>query len=134
MTRRPASKVASTPRFIWPTWQLPISLVLLPTIGFAGTDGAQLLARCDTVPSVSASSHPAESSRTPETAWCEGYIAGLSESHDGMGYCRRTQAERSPGFEREAVQRYLTEHRDRLHEPADTLVLDALRHAFPCLR
>ena len=131
MTRPARPKVT---RLLWPVWRFSASLVLLPTTGLAGTDGVQLMARCDAAPSVSASSKPAEPSRTPETAWCEGYIPGLSESHDGMGYCRRTQAERSPGFEREAVQRFLAEHRNRLHEPAAALVLDALRHAFPCLR
>ena len=132
---RPAPAIVTSPgRLIWPAWRFSASLVLLPSIGFAGTNGAQLLARCDAAPSVSASSNPAEPSRTPETAWCEGYITGLSESYVGMGYCRRTQAEHSTGFEREAVQRFLAEHRDRLHEPAATLVLDALRHAFPCLR
>ena len=131
MTRTARPKVT---RLFWPAWRFSASLAILPTIGFAGTDGVQLMARCDAASSVSASSRPAEPSRSPEAAWCEGYITGLSESNDGMGYCRRTQAERSPGFEREAVQRYLTDHRDRLHEPAATLVLDALRQAFPCLR
>ena len=131
MTRTAQPKVT---RLFWPAWRFSASLVLLPMTGLAGTDGSQLLTRCGAAPSVSARSNTAKPSRTPETAWCEGYITGLSESHDGMGYCRRTQAERSPGFEREAVQRYLTDHRDRLHEPAATLVLDALRHAFPCLR
>ena len=131
MTRTARPKVT---RLFWPAWRFSASLLLLPAIGLAGTDGSQLLTRCGAAPSVSASSHPTEPSRSPEAAWCEGYITGLSESHDGMGYCRRTQAERSPGFEREAVQRFLAEHRDRLHEPAAALVLDALRHAFPCLR
>ena len=131
MTRTARPKVT---RLFLPAWRFSASLLLLPAIGLAGTDGSQLLARCGAAPSVSASSRPTEPSRSPEAAWCEGYITGLSESHDGMGYCRRTQAERSPGFEREAVQRFLAEHRDRLHEPAATLVLDALRQAFPCLR
>ena len=131
MTRTARFKVT---RLFLPAWRFSASLLLLPAIGLAGTDGFQLLARCGAAPSVSASSRPTEPSRSPEAAWCEGYITGLSESHDGMGYCRRTQAERSPGFEREAVQRFLAEHRDRLHEPAATLVLDALRQAFPCLR
>jgi len=109
-------------------------LAILPAVSLAGTDGARLLARCGAAPAVSASSNPAEPSRIPATAWCEGYITGLSESHNGMGYCRRTQADRSPGFEREAVQRFLAKHRNRLHEPASTLVIDALRQAFPCLR
>ena len=134
MTRPAPPRVTSTGWLIWPAWAFSASLILLPTIVLARTDGAQLLARCSAAPSVSASSNPAEPSRTPETAWCEGYITGFSESHDGMGYCRRTQAERSSGFERESVQRFLAEHHERLHEPAATLVLDALRNAFPCLR
>ncbi len=134
MTSPALSKRAASSRFIrWASW-IAASLALLPAISLAGTDGAGLLARCGAAPAASTSSNPSEPTRNPETAWCEGYITGLSESHDGMGYCRRTQADRSPGFEREAVQRFLAEHRNRLHEPAATLVLDALRQAFPCLR
>ena len=134
MTSPAVSKRAASSRFIrWASW-IAASLVLLPAISLAGTDGAELLARCGVAPAASTSSNPAEPTRKTETAWCEGYITGVSESHDGMGYCRRTQADLSLGFEREAVQRFLAEHRNRLHEPAATLVLDALRQAFPCLR
>ena len=107
-------------------------LTLLPLTAFGATDGAQLQAYC-TDRSGAAREKPAEPSRLPDIAYCEGYITAISEANNGMGYCRRTAAERSPSFEREAVQHFLTAHPERLHEPAHQLVLDALRQKFPCL-
>jgi len=68
------------------------------------------------------------------TSFCEGYMRGLSGANNVMGFCRRTAAERSPGFEREDIQRLLASHPARLlQEPAHQLVLVALRQEFPCL-
>ncbi len=107
-------------------------LALLPLTVFGATDGTRLQAVCT---DRHASNHkkPKDTSRLPEIAFCEGYITAISEANNGMGYCRRTAAERSTSFEREAIQRFFTAHPERLHEPAYQLVLDALRQAFPCL-
>jgi hypothetical protein len=107
-------------------------LALLPLSVFGATDGTRLQAYCTDQRAI-AHEKPADLSRIPEIAFCEGYITAISEANNGMGYCRRTAAERSPGFEREAIERFLTAHPERLHEPAHQLVLDALRQAFPCL-
>ena len=60
-------------------------------------------------------------------------MRGLSGANNVMGFCRRTAAERFPGFERETIQRLLASHPARLQEPAHQLVLVALRQEFPCL-
>lgn len=102
-------------------------LLLLPLSLSAGTKGTDLKGYCNELASNSGSHlHSGVS-------FCEGYIRGISEANNGMGFCRRTAAERSPGFEREAIQRFLANHSERLQEPAHQLVLDALRQDFPCL-
>lgn len=105
----------------------PLFLLLLGPLRLAsGTNGTDLKGYCEDQTSDSFRHHPGES-------FCEGYIRGLSEANNGMGFCRRTAAERSPGFEREAIQRFLASHPERLEEPAHQLVLDALRQDFPFL-
>lgn len=108
-------------------------LALLPLSVFGATDGIRLQAYCADQRATTHEKPADPSSSLPEIAFCEGYITAISEANNGMGYCRRTAAERSPGFEREAIQRFLAAHPERLHEPAHQLVLDALRQAFPCL-
>lgn len=112
--------------------RISFRLALLPLSVFGATDGTRLQAYCTDQRAI-AHKNPADLSSIPEIAFCEGYITAISEANNGMGYCRRTAAERSPGFEREAIERFLTAHPERLHEPAHQLVLDALRQAFPCL-
>ena len=100
-------------------------LLLGPLSLSAGTNGTDLKGFCEDRPSDSSSPHSGVS-------FCEGYIRGLSEANNGMGFCRRPAAERSPGFERETIHRFLASHPERLEEPAHQLVLDALRQDFPC--
>lgn len=106
---------------------------MLPLSVFGATDGTRLQAYCADQRATTHEKPADPSSSLPEIAFCEGYITAISEANNGMGYCRRTAAERSHGFEREAIQRFLAAHPERLHEPAHQLVLDALRQAFPCL-
>lgn len=107
-------------------------LTLLPLTVLGATNGTRLQSYCKDHRG-SGAENSADPSRAPEIAFCEGYITAISEANNGMGYCRRTAAERSPSFEREALQRFLIAHPERLHEPAHQLVLDALRQNFPCL-
>ncbi len=107
-------------------------MALLPLTVFGATDGTRLLTVCADQRGT-AHEKSTDSSHLPEIYFCEGYITAISEANNGMGYCRRTAAERSTSFEREAIQHFFTDHPERLHEPAHQLVLDALRQAFPCL-
>ena len=107
-------------------------LIALPASGYGKTDGFRLLELCKSArPRHSALS--TRISRNADVAYCEGFITAISESRDGMSFCRRTAADRSPGFEREVITDYLSGHPERLKEPATDLVLQGLERLFPCV-
>lgn len=111
--------------------------VVVPVAGFGSYSGADLQTDCTamTKPRSETGSEPTSGNqaRMHPPAFCDGYIQGISESQNGMEFCRRTAADRSLSFERDAILGYLAQHPQRLQEPAHGLVLDALRQAFPCL-
>lgn len=112
-------------------------LAVIPVAGFGSYSGAKLQSDCIAMTKPGSETGTEATSgnqaRTHPPAFCDGYIQGISESQNGMGFCRRTAADRSVSFERDAILGYLAQHPERLQEPAHGLVLDALRHAFPCL-
>lgn len=66
---------------------------------------------------------------------CAGLIGGVIDMHnlffhDNPIYC--APAEMTNKQAMLVVEKYLSDHPERLHEARAVLILDALKHAFPC--
>jgi hypothetical protein len=89
-------------------------------------NGTTLLANC---------AHAARDDADPtaplpsEDGFCYGYILGVEDA-SGHTHCRPEGTTMIQNVR--VVVKWLRDHPERLHERADTLILQALKTAFPC--
>ncbi len=92
----------------------------------AAQNGTTLLANC---------SHAAREDIDPtapmahEDGFCYGYILGVDDA-SGRPHCRPEGTTLVQNVR--VVVKWLKDHPERLHERADTLILQALKTGFPC--
>jgi hypothetical protein len=117
---------------------LLISLLLCGTSKAQLLTGEQLQTKCSTI-----KRDIEDKTSTWTDGFCLGYISGILDSqslwdylvHVGKDYpqthyCLPDEATNSQVVQ--VVLKFLNDHPERLHEPANTLILEALHNAFPC--
>jgi|HubBroStandDraft_1064217.scaffolds.fasta_scaffold168636_2 hypothetical protein len=86
---------------------------------------------------------PSDLSSSWSAGLCAGYISGVVDSqamweafehveknYEQFHYCMPAAATNEQALK--IVVKYLDDHPERLHEPANILILEALHKAFPC--
>ena len=65
-----------------------------------------------------------------ESGLFSGYVAGVVDTGDGILFCTTSGVTR--GQNSAVVAKYLKNNPEKWSQPADTLVIDAMKQAFPC--